>query len=350
MSDAYTGWQRADRVPFHEDIGNYFRFLPLSPFPVFNRGAISTEHPQQYGQYADISGIDTLVVKVGTSILAHDDYRRRVHNMACLSEDLTRMRTERGLHVLLVSSGAIGLGRNSRLRRGERIPETELHAPEQKRRDAIEGQTLLFALWRDHLYPQPVEESLVTHDDITNPKKNARLFQNYQKWITTGKMPIINEDDARSLEEIDIQFKGQRAFGDNDVLASLHARLLRKGGYRPLLVLLSNTDGVYAAEPYRSGECAPIRVIKTSEGLEEQALPQSSARGRGGVISKIASSRAAASDGIPVVVANGQYCNHDAAYSRQKSGARRDYRVLDAILEGRVVGTRFLARDYALQG
>jgi len=337
---------KIDRIKFQEDLGQYFRDIPISPFTVFDNGHIHLEEPENYGLYTDTSGIDTLVVKVGTSILAHKDYRRMIYNMNCLSEDLIMLKEERGLNILLVSSGAIGLGRKARLRRGERIPEKERYSSEQKRIDAIEGQTLLYELWRHHFYPQLVDESLVTHNDIKDPQKNAKLLRKYQRWLSEGKIPIINENDARSLEEIDILLKGERAFRDNDGLASLHAQFLKRTGYNPLLVLLSNTDGVYTAESFRNGEYTPIRVVKASAELEEQALPVSSTRGRGGVISKIGASMDATLDGIYVVIANGQFCNHDAPYQERREGSQRRYYVLDSILDGRVVGTRFLPCGY----
>ena len=337
---------KVDRVKFQEDLGLYFRDVPNSQFTVFDNGEIHLEQPENYGLYTDTSGIDTLVVKVGTSILAHKDYRRMIYNMNCLSEDLTRLKEERGLNILLVSSGAIGLGRKARLRRGERIPEKERYAPEQKRADAIEGQTLLYELWRHHFYPQPVDESLVTYDDIRDPQKNAKLLRKYQRWLSESKIPVINEDDARSLEEIDISLKGARVFRDNDGLASLHAQFLKRMGYKPFLVLLSNTDGIYTAESFRNGEYKPIRIIKNSTGLEEQALPVNSTRGRGGVISKIEASRDATSEGVYVAIANGQFCNHDAPYQERRKDSQRRYNVLDSVLDGRVVGTRFLPRNY----
>jgi glutamate 5-kinase len=337
---------KIDRTKWQSDIGCYFRDCPDNDILVYDR-RLRSEPTEDYAKCTDISGIDTLIVKVGTSIVTHDEYQRAIYNMNCLSEDLTRLRSERGFNVLLISSGAIGLGRKARLRKGERIPESEKKIPEQKRLDAIDGQYILYELWRHHFYPQAVGESLVTHDDMRDPQKRQALLNRYTKWYTQNKIPIINEHDAKSIEEIDIMLKGERTFRDNDGLASLHAQLLKKAGYNPLMVLLSNTDGIYTAESFRNGEYTPIRIVKDSTGLEEQALPISSTRGRGGVLSKIEASRNAADEGVPVVIANGQYCNHDSHYMRGKSGTERKYKVLESILDGKVVGTRFLPKGYA---
>lgn len=122
---------KVDRVKFQTDLRIYFRDSPISPFLTFN-GSLDWEEPKNYSLYTDVSGIDTLVVKVGTSIITHDEYQRTIYNMNCISEDLIRLRKEKGLNVLLVTSGAIGLGRKARLRKGERIPEKERYTPNQK--------------------------------------------------------------------------------------------------------------------------------------------------------------------------------------------------------------------------
>lgn len=345
---------KIDRMKFQEDLGRYIRDTPASSFLVFDNGSLIWEPPENYALYTDVSGIDTLVVKLGTSIITHDDYKRTIYNMNCVSEDLTRIKEERGLNVLLVSSGAIGLGRKARLRKGERIPEREKNTPEQKRLDAIEGQYTLFQLWRHHFYPQLVEESLVTHDMIKDPQQKAKLLRNYQKWLSEGKIPVINEHDAKSIEEIEIMRKGERVFGDNDGLASLHVQFLKEAGYNPMLILLSNTNGIYTAESFRNETYIPISVVKDSRGLEEQSLPEENLpaglkRGRGRLISKIEAARDATLNGIYVVIALGQYCNHDAPYQERKIGSQRMYDVLDSISDGRFAGTRFLPANYTIK-
>jgi len=340
---------KIDRVNFQTDIGKYFRDTPNSPFFVHD-GKLQLESPENYSLYTNLHKIDTVIVKVGTSILTHSDYRREIYNMKCIAEDLTRLKEDRKLNALVVSSGAIGLGRKIRLRQGYKIPESEKNSPKQKQLDAIAGQTSLFDRWRTHFYLQPnqqeVVESLVTHDDIMDERKNKKLLSNYHKWLYEDKIPVINEDDAKSLEEIDIMHKGERVFSDNDILASLISIMSLNTGYNPLLVLLTNTDGIYTKESFKNGEYTPIRVIKNSVGLGEQALSISSKRGRGGAISKITAASDAADEGIFTVICNGQYCNHDSSFQKGIRGSQRRYHVLESILSGEVVGTRFLPYDY----
>lgn len=336
---------RADYVQFQEDIRNYFRDSPKSEFLVYNGILLEEEKPENYSLYTDISEVDTLIVKMGSNTVIHKEHRKGIYNMKCISEDVKRLM--QNLPSILVSSGAIGLGRDARLKKGEIIPEIEANTPEQKRLDAIEGQFLLYTLWENHLYPVETEEFLITHDDIKNEKKSKELLRRYEKCLSSGTISITNEHDKESLEEIEILMNGEMVFRDNDELASLIARHLKKAGYNPMLILLSNTDGIYTAESYNDQKYDSIRVVKNSGGLEKHAIPVCSTRGRGGMISKIGAAREAAEEGIYTVIANGQYCNHDAPYQRGEVGAERRYDVLDSILEGRVVGTRFLPADYS---
>lgn len=344
-----TNEPKIDRVKFQGDLGKYFRCKPKEKFLAFD-DSLNWEEPENYWNYANSKGIDTLIVKVGTAVITHTQWNRTLYNVEHIASDLSRLRKERGLNILLVTSGAIGLGRKERLRQGERICEREKNTPRQKQLDAIKGQPKLFHLWRDHfLYQdnQQIGEKLVTHDDFRYENRTQKLLEEYKKWLSQGKIIVINEDDARSLEEIDILMKGTHVFRDNDGLASLHAQLLKNEGYKPLVMLLSNTDGIYTADSFKNGEYTPIRVVKNSEGLEEESLPISSPRGRGGMISKIDAGRELSKQNIEMIIANGQFCNHDIAYQKGIRGAQRKYDVIDSALNGRVVGTRFIPNNYA---
>lgn len=336
---------KVDRVKFHEDVSEYFRSEPEHPFLVYDNG-LRFEEPENYKLYSDVSGIDTVVVKAGTGIITHSQWNRTLYNMEHIAKDLSGIRRERELNVMLVTSGAIGLGRKARIRNGERIPEKEKKSPRQKQLDAVKGQSQLFDLWEESFYRhgQHIGKKLVTHDDVRYHSCSHRLLEEYRKWMSQGKIPVINEDDARSLEEIDILLKGERVFRDNDGLASLHAQFLKRAGYAPLVVLLSNTDGIYTADSFMNDEYTPIRVVRNSEGLEREALHISSSRGRGGIVSKIEAGREMSQNGIGLVVANGQYCNHDASYQKGRY-AKRKYDVLDSVLDGKTAGTRFLPRN-----
>ncbi|OFZ53168.1 MAG: hypothetical protein A3D92_22365, partial [Bacteroidetes bacterium RIFCSPHIGHO2_02_FULL_44_7] len=204
----------------------------------------------------------------------------------------------------------------------------------------------LYNKWVQHFGQQEVKPMLVTHDYILEKPKNDNFKNILSQLLHNQIIPVINENDAKSLEEIDIMMNGVRAFGDNDGLSSLVAQYLKKMGYNPLLVLLSNTDGIYTIESVQNGLYVPIRVIKNAVGLENQVSDITSTRGRGGGIAKITAARNAAEAGVYTIVANGQLCNHDANFQREKRGAQRLYRVIEAILSGLVVGTRFIPKGY----
>ena len=155
-------------------------------------------------------------------------------------------------------------------------------------------------------------------------------------------IPIINEHDAKSIIEIETELKGKKVFRDNDGLACLHAKMLREAGHKPLLVLLSNTDGMYTPESFADKSYEPIRVVKDARGLENGVSPESSSRGRGGVISKIEVGAELADLGITTIIANGQYCNHELECKTTDCQFGKHYNVLESIFEGKVVGTRFL--------
>jgi glutamate 5-kinase len=260
-----------------------------------------------------------------------------------IARDLTRLKSH-GLNVLLITSGAIGLGRRARIADGESIPENESKSITEKQRDATIGQPILYDLWWDKFrieHKQETKEFLVVNDDFLVNERKYELLGRYQDCLHYGIIPIINEHDAKSLVEIETEFKGEKVFRDNDGLASLHAKMLKEAGYNPLLILLSNTDGIYTPESFSNGKYEPVRIIKNANGLENGVSPESSSRGRGGVISKIEVGKELANLGITTVVANGQYCNHEWGVEKEAQFGV-EYDVLDSIIQGKVVGTRFL--------
>lgn len=337
---------RIDKIDFQFDIRRYFRESPKGKFFIYDsslENPLNLEEAENYKSYNGLGDVDTLVVKVGTSIVTHDNPSDGEYNMDRIARDLTRLKAK-GLNVLLITSGAIGLGRKARIADGENVSENESKSLVQKQRDATIGQPILYDLWWNKFrieHNQETKEFLVVNDHFLVQEKKYELLGRYQQCLNHGIIPIINEHDAKSLAEIETEFKGQKVFRDNDGLASLHARMLKEAGYKPLLILLSNTDGIYTPYSFDSKEYEPVRIVKNSEGLEIGVSPESSSRGRGGVISKIEVGRELANLGITTVIANGQYCNHEWDVE-EESQFGVEYDVIDSILKGRVVGTRFL--------
>jgi glutamate 5-kinase len=139
--------------------------------------------------------------------------------------------------------------------------------------------------------------------------------QALERLLAWGLVPVINENDTTSTDEI--------TFGDNDFLAALVAALLNAR----LLVLLTNTDGVFTADPRTSPDAELVGRIDDAEALARIDIGESSRLGRGGMQSKIASARIASESGVPVVICNGTRAGELAA----------------AAADGEV-GTRFRAR------
>ena len=334
---------RKDAVTFTEE--GYFPSVPDSGFLVYD-GALREAPAEDYGNYTDLPPeIRIIAAKAGTGIITHKDKRRTIYNTQCLAEDAREL-MEQGKYVIVVSSGAIGLGRKKRLRRGERIPEKEKNSAQQRQRDAEVGQYLLYTLWEHHLYPLRTSESLVVNSDLVDQQKRDNLFRGYVSDLERGRIPIINEDDRRTLEEIETQIEGRTVFRDNDGLWALICGNignyltdeLKRNGQGILGVNLTTTDGIYTLESLRNETYRPIRVVLNPEGLEQQVDEEMSAVGRGGGISKVLGLRDVTAAGGYAVIANGQYCNHDRSGKSQP----REYRPFRAILEGKVIGTRAL--------
>ena len=171
-------------------------------------------------------------------------------------------------------------------------------------------------------------------------------MRDYQLLRQRGFIPVINEDDARSTEEL--PDPGEKAFSDNDGLASLIARYMNNGKKNVLLVLLTDVYGVYSKESFKRGIREVIDVVKDAAGLESQALEEKTADEivrRGGIASKINAASAASAEGVYAVIASGQYWKFDDAYQQRVAGAERGYKPVHAILEGRAVGTRFVPQN-----
>lgn len=257
--------------------------------------------------------IDTaniVVVKVGTNVLSRDDDTLDTDRIAALAEQIHRLR-ESGRQVVLVSSGAIGCGLS--LLKLKKRPDDLAHLQAA----ASIGQAHLIRLYDDALRPFGFHASqiLLTANDF---KQRAR-YLNVRNTILTlfeyGALPIVNENDTVSVEEI--------RFGDNDRLAALVANVLQA----PLLVILSVIDGLYDGDPTHPGSRVIPLIERWDESLLGLATTTKSTRGTGGMQTKLDAARIATACGGNVIIANG-----------------KNSRVLDDVLSGKEVGTLFLAQ------
>lgn len=281
-----------------------------------------------------------IVVKLGTNVIMRADGKVALGLLCGLVEQIAALRS-RGIDVLVVSSGAIALG-VERLGLAER-PK----ALEQMQACAATGQSRLMALYDDAFdrLDCRIAQVLLTEDDFLDPVRHANLRATLHALLELGIIPIVNENDTVSTMELDRPLNPARVndeqgehigephsngtqarlFGDNDKLAALLLTHIDAD----LLVLLSDVDGLYDRNPAESG----AEVIPLVSSIDESVLEFAhggNGRGRGGMLSKLESARIALDAGKQVVIANG-----------------RTPAVLERIVAGELVGTRFAARATA---
>jgi glutamate 5-kinase len=281
-----------------------------------------------------------IVVKLGTNVIMRSDGKVALGLLCGLVEQIAALRS-RGVDVLVVSSGAIALG-------VERIGLTERpKALEQMQACAAIGQSRLMALYDDAFdrLGCRIAQVLLTEDDFLDPVRHANLRATLHSLLELGVIPIVNENDTVSTMELDrplnparvndeqgehvgappLNGTQSRLFGDNDKLSALLLTHIDAD----LLVLLSDVDGLYDRNPAEPG----AKVIPSVSSIDESVLELAhggNGRGRGGMLSKLESARIALDAGKEVVIANG-----------------RTPSVLERIVAGELVGTRFTARKGA---
>ncbi len=250
-----------------------------------------------------------IVVKVGTSTLAHPTGHMNIRRVEALCKVLSDVKNA-GHEVILVSSGAIGMGvgKLSLKERPADIPT--------KQAAAAVGQCELMYTY-DRLfseYNHTVAQLLVTGSDVEDAGRRGHFHNTLYRLLELGALPVINENDTIATDEIVI--------GDNDTLSAIVAATVSAD----LLVLLSDIDGLYTADP-RSGEDARlIPVVEAiTPGIEALAGGNGSSLGTGGMVTKLRAARIAGEAGIDMVIAN---------------GARPE--LLYDIIDGKQVGTRFI--------
>ncbi len=258
----------------------------------------------------------TIVVKVGTQVLTGDDGRLDYDRIAQLAEQLHQV-FESGRKVVLVSSGAVGagMGRLGLAQRPTDLPRLQAVA-------AI-GQSLLVEAYERALSPygHHAAQVLLTAEDFEHRGRYLNARNTLLTLLELGAIPIINENDTVATEEL------QHSLGDNDRLAAIVTNLIRA----PLLVLLSDVDGLYDGDPSR-----PVaRVIPTVERLDASIFDlvrdKLGGRGKGGMAGKLEAARQCTAAGENVIIAGGRVPN-----------------VLPGILAGETVGTLLLAQGQSV--
>jgi glutamate 5-kinase len=256
----------------------------------------------------------TVVIKVGTNVLTSEDGRLDPARLQSLADQIHRIR-EQGRQVALVSSGAIGAG-IGRLELAKR--PTDLR---QLQACAAVGQSFLMRAYQECLEKHDVHAAqiLLTAGDFDSRARYLNVRNTILTCFEWEVLPIINENDTVSVAEI--------KFGDNDHLAAMVANLLRA----PLLVLLTNVDGLYDGNP-SDPAAKKLDVVESIDGsVMGLASASKSVLGTGGMRSKLRAARLATAAGESVIMAN---------------GARPG--ILDEIFRGEPVGTLFLGHGSSI--
>ncbi len=257
-----------------------------------------------------------VIVKVGTSTLTYTNGNLNLMRIEGIVRAMSDLHN-RGLDVILVSSGAVGTGAN---RMGlKKIPKT---LPEKQALAAI-GQGALLHIYEKMFaeYNKTVAQVLLTRDDLNDRERYLNAANTLVTILKMGVIPIINENDTVVYDEI--------KFGDNDTLSALVAGLVDGD----LMVILSDVDGLYDKDPRKNPDAmlqGEIREI--NEAMLASSISKGATFASGGMFTKLKAAEICMSSGIPMIVAN--------------SG---EHHVVRRILEGESIGTLFIPAEEKMQ-
>ena len=245
-----------------------------------------------------------IVVKVGTSTLAHVTGRLNIQRMERLCKVLSDLKNA-GHEIILVSSGAIGMG-VGKLNLSGRPADMP-----GKQAAAAVGQCELMYFY-DKLfteYNHIVAQLLLTGEDIRSEQRSRNVRNTLSRLLELGALPVINENDAVATDEIGVD----NTIGENDSLSAI-------------VILLSDIDGLYDSDPHRNPDARLIETVPVIDAhILSLAGDKGSALATGGMVTKLHAAQIATAAGCEMVIANGEKPE-----------------VLYDIVAGRRAGTRFL--------
>lgn len=253
-----------------------------------------------------------IVVKVGSSTIADRNGKLNENLLTGLVAQMARL-LEQGREILLVSSGAVACGRG-------RIPAGLSDSITGKQALAAIGQGLLMHVYESlfDTHGITVAQILLTREDLASPKRSMLCKNTLEELLARKVIPIINENDTVAVDEI--------KFGDNDTLSARVAVLVSAD----LLVILTDTDGLYTCDPRKEPGAKRITRVKDINPDLLEFAQGSSALGTGGMLTKLWAANLALEHGIPTIIAD---------------GAREN--VLELILQGEEMGTFFSRESFS---
>ncbi len=246
-----------------------------------------------------------IVLKIGTNVITKDDGHLNLSRLKSLVSQIVELR-KTGREVLIVTSGAIGAG-IAKLGLKEKPTDLVL-----KQVAAAVGQSALMHYYEKYFkkYNQHVAQVLLNQDDLLDEKKRATLSDTLSLLLKLGVIPVINENDVVSTQELVPVEEGEEwlNFSDNDTLSVAIACELGAD----LVILLTNVDGLFDSYPITKNSKL-IRYVEYNEQNIEVLANGKSKFGRGGMLSKIKAARNAAERGVETIIANGHKNNiiHD---------------------------------------
>ena len=253
-----------------------------------------------------------IVIKIGSSSLTHTETGRlNLMKMEILVRELADLHNQ-GKDVIVVSSGAIAVGKSAM---GLSHKPQEL---DERQACAAVGQARLMMIYQKLFaeYSQTAAQILMTKYTMINRATRVNARNTFDRLLSMGAIPIVNENDTISTDEIE--------FGDNDTLSALVAALIDAD----VLLLLSDIDGLFTDDPNQNPQAEFIDIVeKIDAHLESMAKGSSGTSvGTGGMATKLKAAHIATSAGADMVIANGA-----------------DFHVIHKILQGRNYGTLFLS-------
>ncbi len=255
-----------------------------------------------------------IVVKVGTSTLAHSTGRMNIRHVEDLVKVLSDLKNA-GHEMILVSSGAIGMGVGKL-----NLPGKPSDMPTKQAAAAVGQCELMYTYDRLFLqYNHTVAQILLTGEDVDHTERRENFENTMERLLELGSLPIINENDTVATAEIKV--------GDNDTLGAIVARCVKAD----LLVLLSDIEGLYTADPRKDPSAKLIPVVEeVTPEIEALAGGVGSGLATGGMATKLRAAKMVAEVGCDMIITNGEHPE-----------------VLYDIAEGKAVGTRFMPRRRA---
>lgn len=263
---------------------------------------------------SDRTGIKTKkrwVIKVGSALLTNDGEGLHRETIVSLAEQIAFLR-DKGIQVILVSSGSVAAG-VSQLGMDTRPSKlNELQAA------AAVGQASLVRHYEEAFQPFSINTAqvLLTHSDIANRERYLNAKSTLMRLLELDVLTVVNENDTVATDEI--------CFGDNDSLGSLVANLVEAD----LLVILTDQDGLYTADPRSNPEAQLLNEVRANDDSLMAMATGGTSIGRGGMVTKLSAAQIASRSGASTVIASG-----------------REPQVLERLYQGETLGTLLLASD-----